>query len=82
MIRVEVMLEFSSDTTSVQHHRASKKHLEVSTEKPAGGNWEGPRTPRRWSRNPLVIRGRTCGQGRQQMRQGTKKKDEGKEGRD
>jgi len=37
MIRVEVMLEFSSDTTSVQHHRASKKHLEVSNEKPAGG---------------------------------------------
>jgi len=37
MIRVEVMLEFSSDTTSVEQHRASKKHLEVSTEKPAGG---------------------------------------------
>lgn len=31
------MLEFSSDATAILHHRASKKHLEVSTEEPACG---------------------------------------------
>jgi len=75
-----IMLEFSSD---IQHlcDSKSKKHLEVSTEESTGGKGPVLLAVGRVTHWLYGERGETCGQGRRQMRQGTKRqKRRGKRG--